>query len=1515
MGKPSAEFDDIDDFDDFGIDDLDDSALLQLDQIETTLVSNGSAQQPNTISNVVAPSSRNQITSVAPNGRAGAARPQPQAANGSSSSWTNRAGPSAVASTSARPVQRVASAGSTTSTQPASSAGARQMTLFGKPANPSQSKAVAKVVTSSPGHITISLQSASTAANGGFDNTSTTPSVRPPWQNKVGAKTWDREAYLHRESAKNRVKDEFGGPIDVDALEFEDDRFGSPYEGSGKGKGKADWDKNSKYENVLPPSPEDARRNRPPQQPQKCKIDTEAAKTWIYPTNMEKRDYQYNIVQKALFNNVLVALPTGLGKTFIAAVVILNFFRWFPEGKILFLAPSRPLVDQQKIACHKICGLPWDCAIDLTGQTASSRRGDYWLSKRIFYMTPQTLENDIRNEKCDPRDVVCVVVDEAHRARGKYAYGNVIGRLMEVNPHFRVLALSATPGKDSDSVQEVVDQLHINQIEIRTEEAIDVQRYMFRKREEIVNVTLGRDLNKIKDNWVKLMQTQMDPLMKAGLIRNQDPVFLHPFAVNAIYKDRSRAGIIASKPYLRAHISELAAMALSMQYLMEQSPTMFYNRLKERSMGMNDKGKKTSSTKQQLYANSNTTFKEIMRELELMQDNKGRILHPKMVKLRNVLIEHFGNFKAEQVQNAEAYAESGHDVYGNTPNSGELANFVNSSQADTRVMVFCSYRECVDEIVSYLNDSGFKATEFVGQSKAKSGKKGMSQKDQERVIADFKAGKYNVLVATSIGEEGLDIGSVDLTACYEAVKDSIRMLQRIGRTGRKREGKIVVLMSEGREQYNWQHSKDNYKAVQKEVDSRLYVELFDDVDRMVPEGISPQPVLKEVEQPEFDPSMVSDGKTAARATRAKKDPKPKKDPKRNMPEGGSIIEGFRKASTLTQRKQRTSSDNSDKSDLDTPPSNETHSQRVRRLLKIFDDESEADNDKENLSLKLRSDKGRGKSTPKLIVSSPPSSPQLSPPVRLRGTLSRSGGSSAVNTPSVSSDCIRTPPIPSSSSSSRPLAAAQPSTRGRKLGVGLRSSGRSSASSGTLALRKSDDPVPTSSNGPTSSSANKSLVEARSPRTRGIATVVPTSDDDDFDEFDDLAMDMSMERALTRAEAEAMAKAQVEARSHIDENLLIAPSLRMDVDDGEGVKQNLEAMLLSPPTPPPATRAKSSTDPIMAQLMAEEAEKSKKRKRDGEDAADAKPPETHTTQKLLDSPMKSSMGPPDSIPRRAGGARAKRIIPESPDDVSVRFRPASHLKMEVEPDPASSSPVKAPAKRRGRLQKASSIPSKTAATDADTSPTAAKGKGRARARVRIADDDDEAAAEGSKSASSPKKAKKGKTGKKTLAGEGGKKKRKITNSPTSRALFQYEADRSTDEEIHGERDEHDSGLGSSDEDDSDREAVGDFIPTQAPRGYHQQSVYMQSIMSQRAPPEFGRVRYAPFPGLGGRFGEPVTPQRRAEVRRAMQAPSSESRGRGGIGSEDMYSEDSFVVNDEEEIVYDSGSDALPDSSQF
>jgi len=89
--------------------------------------------------------------------------------------------------------------------------------------------------------------------------------------------------------------------------------------------------------------------------------------TWIYPENYPVREYQFNIVKSALYRNTLVCLPTGLGKTFIAAVVMYNFWRWYPSGKIVFLAPTKPLVAQQINACYEVMGIPSTDMAELTG--------------------------------------------------------------------------------------------------------------------------------------------------------------------------------------------------------------------------------------------------------------------------------------------------------------------------------------------------------------------------------------------------------------------------------------------------------------------------------------------------------------------------------------------------------------------------------------------------------------------------------------------------------------------------------------------------------------------------------------------------------------------------------------------------------------------------------------------------------------------------------------------------------------------------------------------------------------------------------------------------------------------------------------------------------------------------------------------------------------------------------------------------------------------------------------------
>ena len=158
-------------------------------------------------------------------------------------------------------------------------------------------------------------------------------------------------------------------------------------------------------------------------------FDRQAGRIWIYPTNYEKRDYQYKVVNAALFQNTLVVLPTGLGKTFIAAVVMFNFCRWYPTGKIIFTAPTKPLVAQQMDACAKVMGIRKDEMCEMTGGVNPEERKRLWLQKRVFFLTPQTLNNDLVKSTCPWSKIRCLIIDEAHRALGQHAYCQVKSNL------------------------------------------------------------------------------------------------------------------------------------------------------------------------------------------------------------------------------------------------------------------------------------------------------------------------------------------------------------------------------------------------------------------------------------------------------------------------------------------------------------------------------------------------------------------------------------------------------------------------------------------------------------------------------------------------------------------------------------------------------------------------------------------------------------------------------------------------------------------------------------------------------------------------------------------------------------------------------------------------------------------------------------------------------------------------------------------------------------------------------
>ncbi|KAK3036008.1 hypothetical protein RJ639_031181 [Escallonia herrerae] len=485
--------------------------------------------------------------------------------------------------------------------------------------------------------------------------------------------------------------------------------------------------------------------------PSCVKIDTEAAKTWIYPVNIPLRDYQFSITRTALFSNTLVALPTGLGKTLIAAVVMYNYFRWFPEGKIVFAAPSRPLVMQQIEACHNIVGIPQEWTIDLTGQVSPTRRSCFWKAKRVFFVTPQVLEKDIQSGSCLVKDLVCLVIDEAHRASGNYSYCVALRELMAVPVQLRILALSATPGSKQQAIQQIIDNLQISTLEYRNESDHDVIPYVHDRKIELIQVALGPDAVEINNLLLQVIHPFVARLCAVGVLQKRDFQTLSPCdLLNS--RDKFRQAPPEDLPHMKyGEVEGYFGVLITLYHIRK---LLSSHGIRPACEMLEEKLKQGSfvrlMSRNEVLGNARVLMKQSLSH---------GAPSPKLSKLLEVLI---GHFKKKDPQNS-------------------------------RVIIFSNFRGSVRDIMDALTNISeyVKATEFIGQSSGKISK-GQSQKVQQAVLEKFRAGGYNVIVATSIGEEGLDIMEVDLVICFDANISPLRMIQRMGRTGRKHEGRGYI---------------------------------------------------------------------------------------------------------------------------------------------------------------------------------------------------------------------------------------------------------------------------------------------------------------------------------------------------------------------------------------------------------------------------------------------------------------------------------------------------------------------------------------------------------------------------------------------------------------------------------------------------------------------------------------------------------------------------------------------------
>lgn len=492
----------------------------------------------------------------------------------------------------------------------------------------------------------------------------------------------------------------------------------------------------------------------------------------IKPNTVSLRRYQEAVVARALEKNTLVVLPTGLGKTIIAAMVAAHRLLELPNSKVLFLAPTRPLAVQHHRTFREI--LKVEEMIVLTGMDAVAKRKDLWERNRIIFATPQTIENDIMRG-LDLKDVSLIIVDECHRSVGNYSYVHITEEYSHKAQHPLILGLTASPSSDPETIKEICKNLFIQQVEAKTEDDADVAPYVQKVYTEWVKVELPEKFKKAKKLLEELLRNDLHELKRRGYIENANIDKINKRKLLEAQAKIRQEIIDGSEDAFR--YASYAASAIKVLHAVELLETQGISPL--------DTYLKKLSKQQ---------TKAIKR---LFSDVRMNYLMELIHEMRTHGLEH--------------------------PKLDELTKII-SAHRDEKILIFTQYRATVDKIMEKLNEKNIPVKEFIGQT-SKDGIKGMTQKEQVQILQDFKEGKYTVLVATSVAEEGIDIPKVDVVVFYEPIPSEIRSIQRRGRTGRSTAGKVFILMAKGTrdEAYYWSaiHKEKKMKTMVRSLEERF----------------------------------------------------------------------------------------------------------------------------------------------------------------------------------------------------------------------------------------------------------------------------------------------------------------------------------------------------------------------------------------------------------------------------------------------------------------------------------------------------------------------------------------------------------------------------------------------------------------------------------------------------------------------------------------------------------------------
>lgn len=488
------------------------------------------------------------------------------------------------------------------------------------------------------------------------------------------------------------------------------------------------------------------------------------------------REYQKTILETCKKQNCLVVLPTGTGKTLIAIMLSIERFKQFPLEKILILAPTKPLIEQHLASFKKNLPEDWADLQLFTGKTQAKEREKTWRTAEFIFSTPQCISNDLKKNLYTLEDVSLLIEDECHRCLKNYAYNFIAQKYKEQAVNQKILGLTASPGSKKEIITKVCENLGIQSVEIRTRESQDVKPYLQELEFEKIELEFPIEFEEIRqlllDIYNKKVQELKNRKVLFGFVSKTTLIETQKKIMRTLSSGKRSINIMVS--------ASVCAQAIKIQHSLElletQTLSSFIAYLQKLYKEASDK---KSKGVQKLVADKRFGKAYTLATTLTFE-------HPKLNKLKEII--------EKQIQI--------------NPNS--------------KIIIFAQFRDTVRKISQELNKIPLvKAKTFVGQAIRKHGKEttGMKQKEQKEIIEDFSKGKINILVATSIAEEGLDIPEVNEVIFYEAIPSAIRKIQRAGRTARLLPGALKILITKNtRDQSFYYVSNAREKKMHKAID-------------------------------------------------------------------------------------------------------------------------------------------------------------------------------------------------------------------------------------------------------------------------------------------------------------------------------------------------------------------------------------------------------------------------------------------------------------------------------------------------------------------------------------------------------------------------------------------------------------------------------------------------------------------------------------------------------------------------